>query len=61
MQKAKNIITALLTLLFMGGLHHVNQKSREVETVTVEQDYMNQLPNRIPYEVPQPMVGFPIY
>ncbi len=57
MQKAKNIISALLTLLVIGAFHHVNQKSEEVETVTTEQGCMNQ----IPYVVPEPMVGFSIY
>jgi hypothetical protein len=57
MQKAKNIISALLTLLVIGAFHHVNQKSEEVETVTTEQGCMNQ----IPYVVPEPMVGYPIY
>ena len=61
MQKVKNIITALLTLLFIGALHHTNQKSEEVETVTAEQGYIKQLTDQIPYVVPEPMVEFPIY
>ena len=61
MQKVKNIITALLAFLVISAFHHTNQKSGEVETVTAEQVYMNQLPDQMPYVVPEPMVGLPIY
>ena len=42
-RRQKNIITVLLALLLIGALHHINQKSEEVETVTAEQAYINQL------------------
>ena len=61
MQKVKNIISALLPLLVIGAFHHINQKSEKVEAATAEQVYIKQLPDQIPYVVPEPMVGYPIY
>ena len=61
MKKVIIIISAFLTLLITGAFHGMNQKSEEVETVTAKQPSMNQFPDLIPYVIPDPMAGFPVY
>jgi len=61
MKKAIIIVSAFLTLLITGAFHGISQKSEKIETITAEQAYMNQLPAQMPYVIPHPMVGPPIY
>ena len=61
MKKVIIIVSAFLTLLITGAFYGIIQKSEEVETITATQTSMNQLPDPMPYVIPYPMAGFPVY
>jgi len=61
MKKVVIILGSLFTFIFMGAFICINQKSEEREPVTAKQVSTNQFPYPMPYEIPNPMVGFPVY
>jgi len=61
MKKVVIILSVLLTFIFMGAFICMNQKSEERESVTAKQVSTSQFLDPMPYEIPNPMVGFPIY
>jgi len=61
MKKIIIILSILFTFILVGGLYGTLTQPDEVETVTVEQVYMNQFPDPMPDMILHPMCGFPLF
>ena len=58
-KKIATIFILVLTLILIGSLYNTLAKHDKMETVVIDQAYMNQFPDPMPYVVLDPMPNLP--
>ena len=58
-KKIVTIVILVLTLILIGSLYNTLAKHDKIETVAIDQAYVNQFPDSMPYIVLDPTPNFP--